>query len=420
MAVLLWPYLPASTERLLAALGARGRARSPGAELGRGRDRSACSALEPLFPKDAAGAAARRDRLAHPPRPLRAARRRARRGRRGGGRQRACSPSASTAPPAAPRSPPPRTSRRSTRRSGATRTRRAGFDDADLAELRALAAHERCVAIGETGPRLLPRRRAAARDQERAFAAQIALARETGKPLVIHTRAADERDARAARAPKPTGVSVVMHCFSMPERLRRVPGPRLRDLVRRQRHLHERRASSPRRRARCPRSSLLVETDAPYLTPAGRAQRAQPAGVRRAHAGVPRRAARRRAAGARRRRRAQRGARVRLGDERRGRRAGAQPSLRRMRRFGVRPDRDLGQNFLIDSNILGVIDRAAELDGRGRRARDRRRPRACSPSTSPSASRTCTWSRSTSACARRCSTPTGAARQRRPCTGATR
>jgi 16S rRNA (adenine1518-N6/adenine1519-N6)-dimethyltransferase len=32
-----------------------------------------------------------------------------------------------------------------------------------------------------------------------------------------------------------------------------------------------------------------------------------------------------------------------------------------MRQFGVRPDRELGQNFLIDSNILGVIDRAAEL-----------------------------------------------------------
>jgi 16S rRNA (adenine1518-N6/adenine1519-N6)-dimethyltransferase len=39
-----------------------------------------------------------------------------------------------------------------------------------------------------------------------------------------------------------------------------------------------------------------------------------------------------------------------------------QPTLRRMREFGVRPDRDLGQNFLIDSNILGVIERAAELD----------------------------------------------------------
>jgi 16S rRNA (adenine1518-N6/adenine1519-N6)-dimethyltransferase len=41
-----------------------------------------------------------------------------------------------------------------------------------------------------------------------------------------------------------------------------------------------------------------------------------------------------------------------------------QPSLRRMRDFGVRPDRDLGQNFLIDSNILGVIGRAAALQPR--------------------------------------------------------
>jgi 16S rRNA (adenine1518-N6/adenine1519-N6)-dimethyltransferase len=38
-----------------------------------------------------------------------------------------------------------------------------------------------------------------------------------------------------------------------------------------------------------------------------------------------------------------------------------QPSLRRMRDFGVRPNRDLGQNFLVDSNILGVIERAADL-----------------------------------------------------------
>jgi 16S rRNA (adenine1518-N6/adenine1519-N6)-dimethyltransferase len=40
----------------------------------------------------------------------------------------------------------------------------------------------------------------------------------------------------------------------------------------------------------------------------------------------------------------------------------SQPSLRRIRRFGVRPDHELGQNFLIDSNILGVIGRAARLD----------------------------------------------------------
>jgi len=38
-----------------------------------------------------------------------------------------------------------------------------------------------------------------------------------------------------------------------------------------------------------------------------------------------------------------------------------QPSLRRMRAFGIRPKRDLGQNFLIDSNLLDVIARAAEL-----------------------------------------------------------
>lgn len=39
-----------------------------------------------------------------------------------------------------------------------------------------------------------------------------------------------------------------------------------------------------------------------------------------------------------------------------------QPSLRRLREHGIRPRRDLGQNFLVDSNILGVIERLAELD----------------------------------------------------------
>jgi len=34
-----------------------------------------------------------------------------------------------------------------------------------------------------------------------------------------------------------------------------------------------------------------------------------------------------------------------------------------MAAFGVRPRHDLGQNFLIDSNILGVISRAAALLG---------------------------------------------------------
>ena len=39
-----------------------------------------------------------------------------------------------------------------------------------------------------------------------------------------------------------------------------------------------------------------------------------------------------------------------------------QPSLRRLREHGLRPKRDLGQNFLVDSNILGVIERLAGLE----------------------------------------------------------
>lgn len=40
----------------------------------------------------------------------------------------------------------------------------------------------------------------------------------------------------------------------------------------------------------------------------------------------------------------------------------AQPSVRRLREFGIRPNRELGQNFLVDSNLLEVIGRAARLE----------------------------------------------------------
>ena len=39
-----------------------------------------------------------------------------------------------------------------------------------------------------------------------------------------------------------------------------------------------------------------------------------------------------------------------------------QPSLRRLRKFWIRPNRKLGQNFLVDSNLLEVIGRLAELE----------------------------------------------------------
>jgi TatD DNase family protein len=152
-----------------------------------------------------------------------------------------------------------------------------GFDDADLAELQALAAHERCVAIGETG---LDRYREGApvADQQRAFAAQIGLARETGKPLVIHSRAADSQTL-AQLADEADGVSVVMHCFSMPDRLG--------ECLERGYMLsfagnvtYKSAAELAEAAAAVPEERLLLETDAPYLTPqAVRKQRNQPAFV---------------------------------------------------------------------------------------------------------------------------------------------
>jgi TatD DNase family protein len=152
-----------------------------------------------------------------------------------------------------------------------------GFDEADLAELRALAAHPRCLAIGETGLDFY-RDYAPRADQERAFSAQIALAREVGKPLVIHTRAA-ERDTLARLAAEAQGVSVVMHCFSMPEHLdeclERGYAISFAGNV-----TYKNAADLAQAARRVPAERLLVETDAPYLTPqAVRKHRNQPAFV---------------------------------------------------------------------------------------------------------------------------------------------
>jgi TatD DNase family protein len=139
-----------------------------------------------------------------------------------------------------------------------------GYDDAVTAELRELAADPHCRAIGETG--LDDYRDYAPRaDQERAFAAQIAIARELGKPLIIHTRAAED-DTIATLGRDAHGLDVVLHCFSMPDRLEEcldhgwwisfagnVTYPKAADLA----------AAA----TRVPLERLLVETDAPYLTP---------------------------------------------------------------------------------------------------------------------------------------------------------
>jgi TatD DNase family protein len=139
-----------------------------------------------------------------------------------------------------------------------------GFSGADRAELRELAADPLCRAVGETG---FDRYREGAplEDQRLAFEAQIEIAAELGKPLIIHTREADDLSIDTLRE-QAKGVRVILHCFTMPTRLEEclaegwwisfagnVTYPKASDLA--------------EAAALVPDDRLLVETDAPYLTP---------------------------------------------------------------------------------------------------------------------------------------------------------
>jgi TatD DNase family protein len=153
-----------------------------------------------------------------------------------------------------------------------------GFDDEDLAELAALAAHPRCVAIGETGLDYY-RDGAPRADQERAFRAQIGLARELGKPLVIHTRAAEE-DTLAVLEAETEGLRVILHCFSMPEWIERCVGHENWWISFAGNVTYPSAARLREAALRVPASRLLVETDAPFLAPqAVRGRPNQPAYV---------------------------------------------------------------------------------------------------------------------------------------------
>ena len=142
-----------------------------------------------------------------------------------------------------------------------------GFTDDDIAWMRTLCAHPRVVAVGECGLDYF-RDHARPANQMRAFRAQIALAREVGLPLVIHTREAAD-DTLAVLAEDAEGLTVVLHCFSLPDRLDEVVArgyvlsfagpvtfPRSADLQRAARDV--------------PGHLLMVETDSPYLAPVPR------------------------------------------------------------------------------------------------------------------------------------------------------
>ncbi|MFD6897732.1 TatD family hydrolase [Rhodococcus sp. NPDC060086] len=149
-------------------------------------------------------------------------------------------------------------------------TRANSLDDATRAEIERLAADPRCVAVGETGLDLYwPGKLdgcAEPAEQEEGFRWHIDLAKRLGKPLMIHNREADDDLLRVLQdegAPE----TVIFHCFSS--------GPEMaRACVDAGYHLSFsgtvsfKNAKALREAAPLvPRELVLVETDAPFLTP---------------------------------------------------------------------------------------------------------------------------------------------------------
>ncbi len=158
-----------------------------------------------------------------------------------------------------------------------------GFDDAAQAALAELAAHPNVRAIGETGLDFY-RDTASPADQRRAFAGQIEVAKDLGLPIVIHARDKDGETAAideifATLDARADGATVILHCFSAPQKVSEaaergwycsfagnVTYPRNADL----------RFAA----AKVPEDRILVETDAPFLTPqVRRRERNEPVNV---------------------------------------------------------------------------------------------------------------------------------------------
>ena len=140
-----------------------------------------------------------------------------------------------------------------------------GCTDADIDAIRALAAHEKVVAIGEIGLDYYWKDNAPREFQMEIFRRQLALAEELGLPVIVHDREA-HGDTLAVVKEFPN-VRGVFHCFSgspeMAEELVKMgwylgfDGPITYKNARR----------SPEVVAVTPLDRIVVETDAPYLTP---------------------------------------------------------------------------------------------------------------------------------------------------------
>jgi TatD DNase family protein len=138
----------------------------------------------------------------------------------------------------------------------------ARVDAGAVREVCRMQGHEKAVAVGEIGLDWF-RDYAPRDDQLRLFDAQLSMAGDLGKPVVIHTRAADE-DTLAALADF-TG-TVVLHCFSSPQMLPTV-------LARGWYVSFAGNATFPKAvdlrlaATQVPADRILAETDSPYLAP---------------------------------------------------------------------------------------------------------------------------------------------------------
>jgi TatD DNase family protein len=143
----------------------------------------------------------------------------------------------------------------------------AAEPDVTVAELLAGATHPRCVGIGEAG--LDYHYDKSPRDvQQQVFRTHIAAARESGLPLVIHARNADDDMIDILRDEMGRGrFDAVLHCFSSGARLAEM-GIELGLYLSFSGILTFKNSEEIRRiAAAAPRERLLVETDAPYLAP---------------------------------------------------------------------------------------------------------------------------------------------------------
>jgi TatD DNase family protein len=131
-----------------------------------------------------------------------------------------------------------------------------------LAAIAALTAHPRVIAVGEVG--LDYHYDYSPRDAQReAFVWHLELARDADLPAVIHTREADDHTL-ALLAEHGEGLTIVLHCFSMPDRLEEVVARGY--YVSFAGNVTYKKAERLRiAAASVPVERLLVETDAPYL-----------------------------------------------------------------------------------------------------------------------------------------------------------